>query len=60
MLNQGPASQTILVVGGGIAGITAAVETAETGYDVILLEQSPALGGRVASFNRYLDRKSVV
>jgi quinone-modifying oxidoreductase subunit QmoA len=55
-LNQGPASQTILVVGGGIAGITAAVEAAETGFDVILLEQSPALGGRVAGFNRYFPK----
>ena len=55
-LNQGPASQTILVVGGGIAGITAAVEAAETGYDVILLEQGPALGGRVAGFNRYFPK----
>ncbi len=55
-MNQGPASQTILVVGGGIAGITAAVEAAETGYDVILLEQSPALGGRVAAFNRYFPK----
>ena len=55
-MSQGPASQTILVVGGGIAGITAAVEAAETGYDVILLEQSPALGGRVAAFNRYFPK----
>ncbi len=55
-LNQGPASQTILVVGGGIAGITAAVEAAETGYAVILLEKSPALGGRVASLNRYFPK----
>lgn len=55
-MNRGPANQTILVVGGGIAGITAAVEAAETGYDVILLEQSPALGGRVARFNRYFPK----
>jgi quinone-modifying oxidoreductase subunit QmoA len=55
-LNQGPASQTILVVGGGIAGITAALEAAETGHDVILLEQSAALGGRVAGFNRYFPK----
>lgn len=55
-MSQGPASQTILVVGGGIAGITAAVEAAETGYDVILLEQSPSLGGRVAAFNRYFPK----
>jgi quinone-modifying oxidoreductase subunit QmoA len=56
MANQGPTSQTILVVGGGIAGITAAVEAAETGYDVILLERGPALGGRVAQLNRYFPK----
>ncbi|MDA1090857.1 MAG: CoB--CoM heterodisulfide reductase iron-sulfur subunit A family protein [Proteobacteria bacterium] len=56
MSNSGPDSQTILVVGGGIAGITAAVEVAETGYDVILLERGPSLGGRVAMFNRYFPK----
>jgi len=56
MSNGGPESQTILVVGGGIAGITAAVEVAETGYDVILLERGPSLGGRVAMFNRYFPK----
>ncbi|UCH75706.1 MAG: CoB--CoM heterodisulfide reductase iron-sulfur subunit A family protein [Rhodospirillales bacterium] len=56
MANQGPTSQTILVVGGGIAGITAAVEAAETGYEVILLERGPALGGRVAQLNRYFPK----
>ena len=39
--------KTILVVGGGISGITTAVEAAEVGHDVILIEQNPYLGGRV-------------
>jgi quinone-modifying oxidoreductase subunit QmoA len=52
----GPASQTVVVVGGGIAGITAALETAETGRDVILLEKGPSLGGRVAALNRYFPK----
>ena len=56
MTNRGPESQTILVVGGGIAGITAAVEAAESGYDVVLLERGPALGGRVARFSRYFPK----
>ena len=56
MTTHGIESQTILVVGGGIAGITAAVEAAEVGYDVILLEQSPTLGGRVAQLNRYFPK----
>ena len=49
-------SQTIVVVGGGIAGITAAVEAAETGYDVVLIEKSPYLGGRVTRLNRYFPK----
>ncbi len=56
MANQGVRSQTILVVGGGIGGITAAIEAAETGYDVVLVEQSPSLGGRVAQLNRYFPK----
>ncbi len=48
MANQGPKSQTILVVGGGIAGITAAVEAAEVGCEVLLVERGPSIGGRVA------------
>ena len=42
----------ILVVGGGIAGITAAIEAAEVGHDVILVERNPYLGGRVAQMLR--------
>ncbi|HXW64817.1 MAG TPA: FAD-dependent oxidoreductase [Burkholderiaceae bacterium] len=60
MVNQaqssGPASRTIVVVGGGIAGISAAVEAAETGEDVILLEKGPSLGGRVAALHRYFPK----
>lgn len=58
MLPNGPgvSSQSILVVGGGIAGITAALEAAETGHDVILLEEGPSLGGRVTRFNRYFPK----
>lgn len=50
------ASQTILVVGGGIAGLTAAIEAAETGYDVILVEKEAYLGGRVTRLNRYFPK----
>ncbi|HHK75331.1 MAG TPA: CoB--CoM heterodisulfide reductase iron-sulfur subunit A family protein, partial [Rhizobiales bacterium] len=53
---DGVKSQTILVVGGGIAGVTAALEAAETGYDVILLEKEPFLGGRVTRLNRYFPK----
>lgn len=53
---SGPNSQTILVVGGGITGITAALEAAECGFDVCLLEAGPSLGGRVAGLNRYFPK----
>jgi quinone-modifying oxidoreductase subunit QmoA len=46
----------ILVIGGGIAGITAAVEAAETGAEAILVEKSHALGGRVAQMNQYFPK----
>ena len=38
-------SQTILVVGGGVAGINAALEAAGAGYDVLLVEKEAQLGG---------------
>lgn len=56
MSNGGPSSQTVLVVGGGIAGVSAAVEAAESGLDVVLLEKTPVLGGRVAQLNRYFPK----
>ncbi len=47
---------TVLVVGGGIAGITAAVDLAEVGLNVILLEREPFLGGRVLRSHRYFPK----
>lgn len=41
----------ILVVGSGIAGITAALEAAETGYEVILLEKTYEPGGVSPSYS---------
>jgi quinone-modifying oxidoreductase subunit QmoA len=46
----------VLVVGGGVSGITAALEAAETGYEVILIEKRPSLGGRVAGFHQYFPK----
>ncbi len=47
---------SILVVGGGISGITAAVEASEAGADVVLVEKLPFLGGRVARLNQYFPK----
>lgn len=46
-------NKTVLVIGGGFSGLTAAVETAEAGYDVVIVEKNPYLGGRVAQLNKY-------
>ena len=51
-----PASGSILVVGGGISGLTTALEAAEVGYDVFLIEKNPYLGGRVAQLKQYFPK----
>jgi squalene-associated FAD-dependent desaturase len=42
----------VVVIGGGLAGITAAVALAKTSHEVTLLEAKPRLGGATVSFNR--------
>jgi quinone-modifying oxidoreductase subunit QmoA len=49
-------SKALLVIGGGMAGLTAALDAAEAGLDVILVEKSPYLGGRVAGFHNYFPK----
>ena len=46
----------ILVIGGGMAGMTAAIEAAEAGVDVVLIEKENYLGGRVARMNQYFPK----
>ena len=46
----------VLVVGGGISGLTAALEAAKVGKEVFLVKKNTYLGGRVAQLNQ--DRKS--
>jgi quinone-modifying oxidoreductase subunit QmoB len=41
-------NRRILVVGGGVSGLTAALEAAETGYEAVIVEQQSALGGWAA------------
>jgi len=52
-------NQTILVVGGGIAGMTAAIEAAECGKQVILIEKTPAVGGRITRLYKYFPKLCV-
>lgn len=49
-------NETILVVGGGISGMTAALEAAETGKNVVLVEKNPSLGGRTSQLYRYFPK----
>lgn len=49
-------NQTILVVGGGISGMTAALEAAETGKQVVLVEKRPYVGGRVTQLYKYFPK----
>jgi len=56
MADEKGLTQSILVVGGGISGLTTAVEAAEAGRDVIIVEKRPYLGGRVAALNQYFPK----
>jgi len=41
-----------LVIGGGIAGIQASLDLADSGYEVSLVERSPSIGGRMAQLDK--------
>ncbi len=45
----------LLVIGGGVAGMTAAVEAARQGFNVYLVERQPTLGGQVVHLGRSWD-----
>ncbi|MEG6616404.1 CoB--CoM heterodisulfide reductase iron-sulfur subunit A family protein [Peptococcaceae bacterium 1198_IL3148] len=49
-------NKSILVVGGGMSGITAAVEAAEAGCEVFLVEKNSYLGGKVSQINKYFPK----
>src|SRR5665213_1022873 len=43
-------SKSVIVMGGGLAGLSSAVALADAGFRVRLLEQRPFLGGRASSY----------
>jgi len=47
-----PVNPNVLVVGGGIAGIQAALEVADSGHQVYLVEKDPSIGGHMAMFDK--------
>jgi quinone-modifying oxidoreductase subunit QmoA len=49
-------AKSLLVIGAGIAGISAALEAAEAGAEVILVERETTVGGRVLRTNNYFPK----
>jgi heterodisulfide reductase subunit A len=42
----------VLIIGGGVAGLTAGIDLAEEGYEVYLVEKTPTIGGKMAQLDR--------
>ncbi len=51
-------NKTVLVVGGGITGMTSAIETAKAGYKVELVEKTGALGGWMTKMHKAIPSRS--
>ena len=51
-ITKQPLNKATLIVGAGIAGIQAALEIANAGYHVYLLEREPTVGGRMGTFDK--------
>jgi len=47
-----PVTKAALVIGGGVAGIQAALDMADAGHQVYLVEKEPSLGGKMAQLNK--------
>ena len=47
-----PLTKRTLVIGGGVAGIQAALDLADNGYDVVLVEKRPSIGGVMAQLDK--------
>jgi heterodisulfide reductase subunit A len=46
-----PLTRRVLVVGGGVAGIQAALDIAEAGHEVVIVEREPSIGGKMAGLS---------
>ena len=47
-----PVKKSTLIIGGGIAGISAALDLAQSGFEVYLVEKSPTIGGKMAQLDK--------
>jgi heterodisulfide reductase subunit A len=50
--NKLKVTESVLVIGGGIAGINSALEIADKGYQVYLVERSPSIGGHMSQLSK--------
>jgi heterodisulfide reductase subunit A len=46
-----PVTRRALVIGGGVAGIQAALDIADAGHEVVLVERAPSIGGKMAGLS---------
>ena len=46
-----PVTRRALVIGGGVAGIQAALDIADAGYEVVMVEREPSIGGKMAGLS---------
>lgn len=51
-VQKGKQQGAVMVVGGGIAGMQAALDMANSGFYVYLIERSPAIGGVMAQLDK--------
>ncbi len=51
-MSKGNGRESVLVIGGGIAGIQASLDLANMGFKVYLVEKSPSIGGRMAQLDK--------
>lgn len=49
---ESPVTKRALVIGGGIAGIQTALDIAEAGYDVDIVEKKPTIGGKMTQIDK--------
>jgi len=47
-----PMTKKSLVIGGGVAGIQTALDLADNGFDVVLVEKTPSIGGNMAKLDK--------
>ena len=46
-----PVTRRAMVIGGGVAGIQAALDIADAGYEVVMVEREPSIGGKMAGLS---------